>query len=355
MLMFFFLCLCVFVKIESNRIRSSLETTLKRHDVTIMAERRKRHVLTNLFWGDGCRCSYDPNSDGGEYRTLMELRQEQHNNKGDHDDDEEKEPPKEVMDNDRQEQNDASDDEFDYLLDDDLPDDDGLIKEAEDRRRAELEFQLIVQASAFQHGYGTHRQMHPARVLKAAGLALKATLPPHAVVLHLFDADSYASARLDLALEEMAHTYRGTKFIRADGRSTLLLDADLANHVFPRLQPDRDMPTLVAVRDGVVVATCPNLQGLAKDDYVSSGAVIDWLDKANVLVESTPGFDEVCGIRPEEEALIDNMMAAKLRQGERFNCGVPLCQKTFPHEHVGIQNEEQSGRILSEEEILGGY
>jgi hypothetical protein len=315
--------------------------------VTILAERRKRHVLPNLFWGDGCRCCYDPNSDGGEYRTLMELRQEQ-KNKGD----DEEEPPK-GEDSDREEQDD-SDDEFDYLLDDDLPDDDGLIKEAEDRRRAELEFQLLVQASAFQHGYGTHRQMHPARVLKAAGLA-NAKLPPHAVVMHLFDADSYASAKLDLALEDMARTYRGTKFIRAEGRSTLLLDADLAKQVLPRLQPDKDMPTLVAVRDGVVVATCPNLQGLAQDDYVSSGAVRDWLDKASVLVEPTPGFDDVCGIRPEEEALMDNMIAAKLRQGERFNCGVPLCQKTFPHEHVGIQNEEQSGRILSEEEILGGY
>ena len=272
---------------------------------------------------------------------MLELRKEQPKN------DQENYPQKEED----SQKDEESDDEFDYLLDEELPEDDGL-KEAEDRRRAELEFQLLVQESAFQHGYGTHRQMHPTRVLKAAGLA-KSKLPPHAVVLHLVDPDSYASARLDLILEDLARIYRGTKFMRSGGRSTLLLDAALAKQVLPQLQPDTDMPTLVAIRDGVVLATCPNLQGLAKSDDVSSGAVRDWLDKANVLVERTPDFDDVCGIRPEEEALIDNMIAAKLREGERFNCGVPTCQKTFPHEHVGILNEEQSGRILSDEDILG--
>ena len=330
-------------QIESNRLRSALETTLRRHDVTILAERRRRHLIPNLSWGDGCRCCYDPNSDGGEYCTLLELRKEQQK------DDQENHPQTE----DDSVRDEDSDDEFDYLLDEQLPEDCGL-KEAEDRRRAELEFQLLVQESAFQHGYGTHRQMHPTRVLKAAGLA-KSKLPPHAVVLHLVDPDSYASARLDLILEDLAHIYRGTKFMRSGGRSTLLLDAELAKQVLPRLQPETDMPTLVAIRDGVVLATCPNLQGLAQSDNVSYDAVRDWLDKANVLVERTPDFDDVCGIRPEEEALIDNMVAAKLRQGERFNCGIPTCQKTFPHEHVGVQNDEQSGRILSEEEIIGAF
>ena len=321
-----------------------MESTLRRHDVTILAERRRRHLIPNLFWGDGCRCCYDPNSDGGEYRTLIELREDEQPTN----DDEVEPAGKDGTGRD----DDESDDEFDYLLDEDLPEDDGL-KEAEEHRRAELEFQLLVQESAFQHGYGTHRQLHPTRVLKAAGLA-SSKLPPHAVVLHLFDPDSYASARLDLTLEGLANRYRGTKFIRSGGRSTLLLDADLAKQAFPRLRPDTEMPALVAIRDGVVISISPHLQGLAKGDDVDAGAVRDWLDKANVLVERTPNFDDVCGIRPEEEALIDNMIAAKLREGERFNCGVPTCQKTFPHEHVGVQNQEQSGRILSDEEILGG-
>ena len=118
-----------------------METTLQRHDVTILAERRRRHLIPNLSWGDGCRCCYDPNSDGGEYFTLLELRKEQPKN------DQENYPQKEED----SQKDEESDDEFDYLLDEELPEDDGL-KEAEDRRRAELEFQLLVQESAFQIG-----------------------------------------------------------------------------------------------------------------------------------------------------------------------------------------------------------
>ena len=40
-----------------------------------MAERRRRHVLDGLSWGDGCRCCYDPAIDGGEYVALVEARQ----------------------------------------------------------------------------------------------------------------------------------------------------------------------------------------------------------------------------------------------------------------------------------------
>jgi hypothetical protein len=44
------------------------------------------------------------------------------------------------------------------------------VQELEENRRAELEFQMLIRQVAIQHGYGTHQQLHPGRVLKAAGL-----------------------------------------------------------------------------------------------------------------------------------------------------------------------------------------
>jgi hypothetical protein len=32
-------------------------------------------LVSNITWGDGCRCCYDPNSNGGEYRALIEARE----------------------------------------------------------------------------------------------------------------------------------------------------------------------------------------------------------------------------------------------------------------------------------------
>jgi hypothetical protein len=90
-------------------------------------ERRRRHLVSNLTWGDGCRCCYDPNSDGGEYRALIEARKILHKEK----EDVKEEPQEEYL------AKDESDDEFDCLLDQDLSGDDGgVIHELEERRRA---------------------------------------------------------------------------------------------------------------------------------------------------------------------------------------------------------------------------
>jgi len=324
-----------------------LEQTLSRHDVVAMKERRKRHLLPNLSWGVGCRCCYDPNSDGGEYRALMEARDRQLKDK---EEQEEEEEQKEENDSD-----DDSDDEFDYLLDEDLPGDDGgVIHELEERRRAELEFAMLQQEVAIQHGYGVHRQMHPNRVLKGAGLG---GTPSPAVVLHLVDPDSMASASLDLNLEELAKTYRGTKFLRSGGRSVLLMDAEMAKKSLPRLSPDADMPALVAIREGVVIAVCPRLQGLVSDDsdeaVIIPGEVRSWLDKAGVLLERPPPIEEVCLIRPEEEALMDHLAASAKNALPRYECGMPMCDKTFPHEHVGVQTKQQDGLVIQEEDVIG--
>lgn len=379
-----------------------------------LAERRRKHLITTTADNfTGCRCCFDPNSDGGEYGALTELRQQRKQQQ-------QHEKEEEIENGDRKEHEEEkkvesqpiveesfnnnattqtsdsdSDDEFDYLLDEDFGGGggDSVMREAEERRRAELEMALLSQQIIRQHGYGVHRQMHPSRVLRAAGLGGDNTakrahevIAP-AAVLHLVDPESVASASLDLFLEELAgdssgdnsndnnntnnhhsrsrygNVARGTKFMRSGGRSTLLMDAELAGKVLPRLQPDRDLPALVAIRDGVVVNVCPRLSGLTTDpmtDEVDTDAVFQWLDRSGVLLSQPPMIDEVCRIRPEEEALMDylqnsnnHQVATQVPEEERYDCGNPMCHKSFPHEHVGMKNDEQSGLVVSEQEILG--
>ena len=318
-----------------------------------MAERRRRNLVATQEF-EGCRCCYDPNSDGGEYHALAEYKDKhpfqrkdeiEEGNDGSHDE----LPQYDSSDKD-------SDDEFDYLLDEDFPQDD-TVKELEENRRAELEFQIMSNQAALQHGYGAHRQLHPTRVLKAAGLGdSKARQPPSAVVLHLVDPDSLASASLDYFLEsKLAPETKGTIFLRSGGRSTLLLDATLARKSFPKLQPEMDLPALVAIRDGVVVNTAPNLRGLCfdKDSEVDNRAVQHWLDRSGVLLSDAPSYFELCYIRPEEEALMDYLSQAKPEpEVEYYDCGMEGCNKTFFHEHVGIKTSEQDGLVVKEDTIL---
>ena len=92
----------------------------------------------------------------------------------------------------------------------------------------------MIRESAIQHGFGVHRQFHPQRVLHAAGLGLEgnqfltgtAAIPP-AAVIHLNE-DTVLSASLDLCLEDLAlNSYRGTKFLRSYGSSTMTFNRDL--------------------------------------------------------------------------------------------------------------------------------
>ena len=86
-------------------------------------------------------------------------------------------------------------------------------------------------------------------------------------------------------------------------------------------------------------------------------AVYEWLDRSGVLLHEPPLMERMCGIRPEEDALMDYMIKNNKPPPSppkpRYDCGVPGCEKNYFHEHVGIQNEQQDGRVLSEEQILG--
>lgn len=267
---------------------------------------------------------------------------------------------------------DSDDDEFDYLLDEDLSGgEDDTLKQLEEARRAELEYQLLMRQAAGYHGYGVSRQIHPTRVLKMAGLgrstaaANSGRAPPPAVVLHLVDPDSVASASLDYYLEtELAKEHAGTMFLRSGGRSTLLMDP-LAQQSLPSYvtEPERDLPALIAIRDGVVVNACPKLQGLTttsnsntRDAEVEPSAVKQWLDRCGVLLTNPPPVESVCFISPEEDALLDYMSTQQPQpvREARYDCGLEGCHKTFKHEHVGIQTSTQSGLVVPEEEIVSG-
>lgn len=362
---------------ERNRSASALRRTLQRFDVVAERERRRRNLVSTVLGFQGCRCCYDPNSDGtGDYRALEELRASRQNQGLEGITDFNDETPGARYSQNGEKQNEKEDrenanylnesdhDEFDYLLDEDLPGQDAELQALEERRRAELEEAMFHNEIALQHGYGAHRPMHPMRVLKAAGVLPGARHPPQAVVLHLVDPDSPASASLDLYLEEHAtKNARGTKFMRAGGRSTLLMESDIVAKVFPRLVAERDLPALVAIRDGVVINVCPQLNGLVEQQRgmrqheaveIVPDAVYQWLDRSGVLLPLPPPLEEICRIRPEEAALMDNMMRTKpFEQEERdlFDCGVAGCEKTYHHEHVGISNEIQSGMVVKEGQV----
>lgn len=378
---------CCRREVVDNRRYNALTTTLRRHDVAALAERRRRH-LVSMPAGDNhheaCRCSCDPNSDGGEYRALIELKERKRRDQQEeeqYDEAEEKIAREEaayerkniVSDNYNKDNNSGdsdSDDEFDYLLDEDFGMEDERIRQLEEQRRGELEYQILMRQIAGYHGYGVHRQLHPNRVLRIAGLGRNAAEnrkssippPPPAVVLHLVDADSMASASLDYYIEtELAKEYPGTMFMRSGGRSVVLMDAVLAQKSFPSniLDPDKDMPALLAIRDGVVINACPRLLGLTadgSDGEIEPHAVRQWLDRSGVLLTDAP-IEDVCLIRPEEEAHMDFMLSAQQQapppEEKHYDCGLEGCHKSFKHEHVGIQTSQQDGLVVKEETILG--
>lgn len=350
-----------------------MTSTLRRHDVAAQAERRRRNLVKTPEF-EGCRCCYDPNGDGGEYHALMEYKasqQQRQEGLGGGNDEaavdhhpsiDEKESRQVSKDSD--DEDNGSDDEFDYLLDEDLSGGIDTIRELEEKRRAELEYEFFMRQVAAQHGYGVHRQLHPTRVLKAAGLldaGPSGRIPPPAVVLHLVDPDSMGSASLDYFLETtLAATNPGTVFLRSGGRSTLLMDPSVAPKCLQSnvLDPDRDIPALLAIRDGIVVNTCPHLRGLTSqnDDRIDPYAVRQWLENSGVLLNQPPRLDFLCAIRPEEDALMDYMDTHKHAtpmEEEFYNCGVEGCNKTFKHEHVGIQTSEQDGLVVKEDIITG--
>jgi len=386
---------------EDVRKASAYRSALARHDVVAAKERARRNLVSVVGSGSstnddaaasffhGCRCCYDPNRDGDsgnseDYPALQVLRRERQQQQKreeeereeklqrQQDEEEEEEKKSGAIGDDKNDDDEYDDDEYDYLLDDDEID--GIqgapqsssaaaaaVRAYEEQRRAELEEELWRRERAAQHGYGVHRHMHPSRILKAAGIGADRGGGGAVVVLHLFDSDSSASASLDLYLEEtLAGQYLGTKFMRSNGRATLSANANgpASKSLPPRLQ----LPALIVVKDGVVSNVCPNLSGLV-GGAVDGGAVVegevrDWLDRSGALIRELPRSDEICRIRPEEDALMDYLTAQvgdqKLQDREDlFECGVPGCQKTYHHEHVGIQNEQQRGVVVPEQEVLG--
>jgi len=285
---------------------------------------------------------------------------------------------------------DDSDGEFDYLLDEgvllcgDISSGPPPPPDFQSQRRLELEDAARHHEVARQHGYGVHRQMHPRRVFAAAGLGadrIRDAIPPRGSVVHLYDAQSSLSASLDMCLEEMAGRHAGTKFVRGMGVTSLLFADD--DHGDSGWKGRADLPMLLALRDGRVVAYSSGLRDFPSGGgsaRVESDAVERWLDRAGALHAAPPPLDALCRIRPEEEALLDNMRKlnglggggdgnsgmlgaamGELGQGKtedmdddeekRYDCGVSGCNKCFFHEHVGVKNDAQDGLLVSEAEV----
>lgn len=388
---------CCQREIKANRKRSQLAQTLSQFDITTERERRKQNCIrlasssssSSFVVGDSnweseaddacCRCCYDSQLDGGEYPALMEMR---------------KRLVQQQQQQDKQDDNNGENDpdEFDDLLDDD---DDADLSILQQRRRQELEYQFFQLQVAQQHGYGTHRQIHPSRIWDKTGLFHfhpndEDRSSTHGVVLHLFVPDSNASARIDILLEQMIRQkhYYGTIFMRSSGREAFVaLQNQLSKQQQQRRMPNHlsehdleQLPMLLAIRNGAIVGKSPRLVDFViRDDIFTdpntTSDVERWLDRAGVLERQCPVLAEsssnqynnndnhshwlqrLCRWRPEQEALWHSMRNNHNRpksssEQPRFDCGVPDCHKPFAHQHVGIQNSVQDGWIVPESQII---
>jgi hypothetical protein len=374
-------------QIESNRKQSAVEKTLRAHDRVARAENERRqfsisggdggnhnasfksfNLVHGLSFGSGCRCCYDPNTDGGDYDLLAAAREElmagfneggdgdeddaadghttkRNSNDNNHDDD----------DDDTDDNDDSSDDsEFDYLLDDDIP---GISSEFEAERRAELANLAQRTELLRHHGYGVHRQMHPQRLFSSAGYGtdtMRDVIRPKGSVVHLFDAYSPRSVALDLYLERIASKYPGTKFVRGIGVASIVFADSHGDDSWK----NGELPMLLALKEGKVVAWNAGLKDFFSSADLETRVVEQWLDRAGVLIDTPPSIDEICRIRPEETALLENMMKLNRLGGdggleeERYDCGVAGCNKSFHHEHVGVKTDAQNGLLVTEDQVL---
>jgi hypothetical protein len=391
--------ICNITKIESNRKQSAIEKTLRAHDRISKAENQRRqfanisnrggrgisvNLVHGLSFGSGCRCCYDPNTDGGDYELLAEAKHHEylranHNDSDEHleedaiyeqDDTERYESTNKlsnnIRDDDNDDENGSSDDsEFDYLLDEDIP---GSTTQydMQGQRRAELETLARQIEILRHHGYGVHRQMHPQRLFSSAGYGtdtMRDVVRPQGSVVHLFDAYSQKSVALDLYLEKIACKYPGTKFVRGLGVASVLYahDGGSDDGAWKR----GELPMLLALREGKVVAWNAGLNDFFDSGGGNSYANLDsrsveqWLDRAGVLVDTPPSIEEICRIRPEETALLENMMKLNTlgddrgyEEEERYDCGVAGCNKSFQHEHVGVKTDAQHGLLVTEDQVV---
>jgi len=411
---------CCERELHENRQYNETVAILRQHDRVALAERRRRNLLpeNSLSFGTGCRCCYDPQLDGGDYDALIQARKmkkigtkmESTNNLMDlyENDPRDGAHSNNHHDDDDDDDDSDSDSEFDYLLDEfelssNITSGNSSnaqnvyeLSEMEYQRRLELELSILENEGIQQHGYGVHRQMNPKRVLKAAGFGYDRNAsipPPTAVVLHLYNPLSSASAKMDLILEDISSNYRGTKFLRSHGPLTLLLDPTMSQKhlcLSSSTKPiqEKHMPCLIAIKDGCIVNVAPLYSGFVtgevgktdQDDdiFVNDHAVEEWLDRSGSLISNPPKYEMLCRIRPEEESLLflqqqqlekgmktmqingppgGNMFCGYIKEEEekeqQYDCGVAGCRRRhFYHKHVGVASEAQDGLVVSQNEIL---
>jgi len=321
---------------EINARKNATESILRLHDRVAKLERH--HQINRLPNSDLYKCCYTV-GDGQlvDYPALKEYR---HNLMVESDDsDAEASLPDDQTgcavasqgslsdDNDDEEENEDDDSEYDYLLEETTLN----ISNVEEERKLEMKLKGLHLDIAKGHGYGVHCHVNPFNVWEQAGVNI--ANPPQAAVIHLYDPTSTPSAKLDVILESQrfAAKYKGTKFLKANGKKAVS-----ANPIVP----EDCLPCLMAIHNGTIIATCDKLRDVMDRHYnvIDEWALEEWLDRANVLIREAPILDNLVRFRPEEEALLDSIRKdQEVVEEEYYDCGMDGCQKTFCHEHVGEQ------------------
>lgn len=330
-----------------------MKSTLRKNDRVAFVENIQKNVLKSDI------SSFDNIHVDNEYSSLKTLRTTQRDKKKLIQNDLTKVTATSYPDEDNYESLSESEEgsEYDYLLNND----DVNIHAFNQQRMKELHQQSS--KSTTQCGI-VYDQIPPQNIFEAAGLCAGCRklsccdkVRP-AAVIHLYE-DCRICASLDLCLEEIISTYNGTKFIRSFGRQALFHNRNIVQKSLPQLR--NGLPTLIAVKDGVVEAMCQNLSTFInpRNNEIEPSSVENWLNQAGVLLKEVPFSSKSCchvaSGRIDHKKGRTPIAMPKFDVEDLFKCGLPGCQKNFHHEHIGIKNEQQDGMLVREKDIIGKH
>jgi len=343
---------------EQNERKVATESILRLHDRIAQLERSHRISTITNFELSSPYCMEVGNGEIGngleDYHTLSEMRRNQMIESSSEGEDEENSlvtgcavAGKSLAGDETDEDDDS---EFDYLLE--CPE--LNLYNMEEEKKLELQLRSLHLKCGEEQGYGVHRHMNPWCIWKYVGI--DSSHPPQAAVVHLYDPHSVLCAKLDILLEgpKFSTRYKGTRFSYVDGKMAIMSHLNIV--------PENHLPCLIAIREGKVVTHCAKLRSIVNySNIIDEWALEEWLDRANVLIHHLPPIEDLCRVRPEEEALYASMMKKsdsveeKLDSVEEFyDCGIDGCSKVYPHKHIGVNcnTESQDGYIISEDLLV---
>lgn len=149
---------------------------------------------------------------------------------------------------------------------------------------------------------------------------------------HLYDAYSEDCARVDLALEELASKYPGTRFCRMELRRAASLVERL------RLPDVRSgNAVLMSIVDGCVRDTCADYRRFGAPGGLHADVLEEWLHRCHALIREMPSLPRAReSVRQKGKAGTGSGKGDEEEEEEFYDCGLDGCRKSFAHDHIGL-------------------